>query len=148
MSTTLEPEVQSKPLVIEAKAHDTSHASDVNGAVAYILKERKWEEHHIFRIQTAIEEALANALKHGNQSDAEKFAQIKIAIGAEHFRIEIEDQGPGFNSGDVPDPTTDENLVKPNGRGVLIMRAMMSAVVFSDIGNCVSMTYYRHEQGT
>ena len=58
----------------------------------------------------------------------------------------VEDQGPGFDPGSLPDPTTRENIEKPSGRGLLLIRAYMSSVVFNEVGNRVTMVYLHPER--
>jgi len=93
----------------------------------------------IFAIRLALEEALVNAIKHGNQMDRNKKVQISYRFVADRFEIHITDEGPGFDPSDVPDPTAVENLERPCGRGLLLMRHCMSEVAFNDRGNGVSM---------
>ena len=81
--------------------------------------------------------ALANAIKHGNQMDPTKTVRIMFRAGYQKVRIEIEDQGGGFQPGDVPDPTADENLERPCGRGIMLMRAFMTSIEYNDSGNRV-----------
>jgi serine/threonine-protein kinase RsbW len=57
--------------------------------------------------------------------------------------VRIADQGPGFNPSDVPDPVAFENLERPCGRGLLLMRHYMTDVVFDPPGNCVVMSKVR-----
>src|SRR5438477_4314978 len=74
-----------------------------------------------FAIKLSLEEAMVNAIKHGNRLDASKTVHIEADISATRVRIKIEDQGPGFSRHDVPDPTSDENLEKCSGRGILLI---------------------------
>ena len=86
------------------------------------LKSCSFSEKVIYGIRLAVEEALVNAIKHGNQMDRKKAVRIRYTINPQHFLIEIEDQGPGFRPDEVPDPTSPENLERPCGRGLLLMR--------------------------
>ncbi len=72
-----------------------------------------FEEHEAFAIKMAVEEALVNAIKHGNQMDVDKSVRGDYILGAERFEVRITDEGPGFNPEDVPDPTAPENLERP-----------------------------------
>jgi serine/threonine-protein kinase RsbW len=65
--------------------------------------------------------------------------------GFQKVRIEIEDQGEGFHPADVPDPTADENLERPCGRGIMLMRAFMTSITFNPSGNCVILEKVRSE---
>ncbi|MBL4700494.1 MAG: ATP-binding protein [Phycisphaeraceae bacterium] len=93
----------------------------------------------LFAIRLALDEALANAIRHGNQSDESKTVEIDYSIDDQQVKISITDQGPGFHPSEIPDPTLDENLERPCGRGVMLMRAYMTEVFFNESGNCVTM---------
>jgi serine/threonine-protein kinase RsbW len=103
------------------------------------LEENDWVQHDIFGVHLAMEEALVNAIKHGNGHDIRKQVRVQCQVSPERVRIEIADEGPGFNPDDVPDPTDEENLDMPSGRGIMLMRSFMSRVQYNDRGNCVSM---------
>ena len=93
-----------------------------------------------FAIRLAFEEAVSNAFRHGHQHiDAP--VTIEFSVTPHETRISVEDKGPGFSPEAVPDPTLDENLEQPGGRGLLLMRAYMSDVRYNDRGNRVSMVY-------
>lgn len=93
----------------------------------------------IFAIKLALEEGLNNAIKHGNGYDHMKHVEIGYAIDSQQAVITITDEGRGFNPGAVPDPTADENLEKPCGRGIMLMKAYMDQVSFNADGNQVQM---------
>jgi serine/threonine-protein kinase RsbW len=93
----------------------------------------------LFAVRLALDEALANAIRHGNQSDESKNVVVEYNVDGEAFNVSICDEGPGFNPDAIPDPTLDENLERPCGRGVMLMRAYMSEVSFNESGNCVHM---------
>jgi len=78
-----------------------------------------------FAIKLALEEALINAIKHGNKLDPKKTVKIAAKVTPKVCEIEIEDQGPGFSRSDVPDPTLEENIEKCSGRGILLIEAYM-----------------------
>lgn len=92
-----------------------------------------------FAIKLALEEGLCNAIKHGNCLDPRKKVHVAFEITAERAEITIRDEGPGFNPQAVPDPTVDENLEKPSGRGLMLMRAYMDHIRFNAAGNEVVM---------
>lgn len=93
----------------------------------------------LFAVRLALDEALANAIRHGNQSDESKNVTVEFTVDDEEIRIAITDEGSGFHPDLIPDPTLDENLERPCGRGVMLMRAYMTEVYFNDSGNCVTM---------
>ena len=92
-----------------------------------------------FAIKLALEEAMINAIKHGNQLDPAKRVFVRYEVTPERFDIRIEDEGPGFNPADVPDPTAPENLERPCGRGLLLIRYYMTEVSFQDNGRTIAM---------
>jgi serine/threonine-protein kinase RsbW len=92
-----------------------------------------------FAIRLALEEALSNAVKHGNRFDPEKKITVSTCLGADRADITVADEGEGFDPGGVPDPTVDENLEKPCGRGIMLMRAYMDEVEYNDRGTEVHM---------
>lgn len=103
------------------------------------LQEKGYSEVVVFAVRLAIEEALNNAIRHGNGLDPEKTAELVYEVTDERVDIRISDEGPGFDYKDVPDPTLDENLDKPTGRGLMLMNAYMDTVEFNDKGNEVHM---------
>ena len=101
-----------------------------------------------FAIRLALEEALANAIKHGNQCDPEKNVTLECNAHPDRIIITVADEGPGFTPDTLPDPTAIENLEKPFGRGVMLMRAYMSEVTYNDSGNAVTMVRLKQEAET
>ena len=92
-----------------------------------------------FAIQLALDEALANAIRHGNCNDPDKTVTVEYSVDKDVFDITICDEGCGFDPGAVPDPTRDENLERPCGRGVMLIKAYMTDVRYNRRGNCVRM---------
>ncbi|WP_145050491.1 ATP-binding protein [Lignipirellula cremea] len=114
-------------------------AKQVIDEVLAELHSYAWSEQDVFAVHLAIEEAVVNAIKHGNDNNAEKRVRIDYRVSASELHIEIEDEGPGFRPEDVPDPTADENLEKPCGRGLMLMRSFMNTVDFNRLGNRVRL---------
>lgn len=95
-----------------------------------------------FAIRLAIEEAITNAFVHGHRGlDRSVPIRVEYKVSPEGVDVAIEDRGPGFEPGSLKDPTLDENLDKPSGRGVMLMRAYMHEVEFNARGNRVLMRY-------
>ena len=91
-------------------------------------------------IEMAVREALANAVKHGNLEDPHKRVYIVCRCSMDgDVSIGIRDQGQGFDSRAVPDPTTADNLHSEHGRGIYLMRAFMDEVTFEEGGTVVRM---------
>ena len=91
----------------------------------------------------ALEEAISNAVKHGNRGDPEKIVRLECQADRTSVVIRIEDEGEGFDPGAVPDPTDEENLEIPSGRGIVLMRSFMSEVAYEPPGNRVLMRFER-----
>ena len=79
---------------------------------------------------TALREALANAVRHGNRQNPDQVVRVFFTIEDSTATIRVEDEGDGFDPADVPDPTTPENLLRPSGRGIFYMRQFMNRVEF------------------
>ncbi len=93
---------------------------------------------------TALREAVANAVRHGNKQDPDRRVRIEYRIENSTVTIRIEDEGDGFDPADIPDPTDPANLLRPNGRGIFYMRQFMERVEFESIpegGTAVVMVH-------
>ena len=127
---------------------DPTEARRVQEQIERLLESRATGDHDLFGIKLALEEALVNAIKHGNQMDRAKKVRISYRLLPDRFDIHITDEGRGFDPADVPDPTAVENLERPCGRGLMLMRHYMSEVAFTPPGNCVSMSkVFRNANG-
>lgn len=107
------------------------------------LESLRWDERDMFGIRLALEEAVINAIKHGNHFDESKRVAVVCRMTPELLHIEIADEGQGFIPEEVPDPTDPENLEKPSGRGIVLMRNFMSLVSYNDQGTRVIMEKQR-----
>jgi len=119
---------------------DPAEARRIQEEIETLLKAHHYGERDIFSIRLALEEALINAIKHGNRMDRSKKVHILYRVLPARFDIEISDEGNGFDPGDVPDPTAVENLERPCGRGLMLMRHYMTDVNFNPRGNSVQMS--------
>lgn len=92
---------------------------------------------------TALREAVANAILHGNRRDPRRDVRIDLAVRDDIVTITVEDEGAGFSPDGQPDPTDPELLLRPSGRGIFYMRKFMDAVNFRRVpggGTVVEMT--------
>ena len=103
------------------------------------LEALEWPDKAVFGIHMAMEEAVMNAIKHGNKSDPDKKVHIVLNLSEHEFYAQITDEGEGFDPEDVPDPTADENLEKFSGRGLMLMRNFVDVVRYSPKGNSVEL---------
>jgi anti-sigma regulatory factor (Ser/Thr protein kinase) len=112
----------------------------VSDGVSQMLAERKWPERDIIRVELALQEALANAIRHGCCNDPLKRLQCIVTIDdSEEIVIVVRDPGTGFDPATVPNPLADENILKPSGRGIFLINELMDEVAFADGGREVSM---------
>jgi serine/threonine-protein kinase RsbW len=118
---------------------DPAEARRVQDEIEQLLRAHHASEKEIFGIRLAVEEALVNAIKHGNQMDRSKKVTVVSFVEAERFEVHVTDEGSGFDPGDVPDPTAVENIERPCGRGLMLMRYYMTEVNFNGRGNSVRM---------
>jgi len=118
---------------------DTAEARRFQEEIEQQLAATHATDQEIFSVRLALEEALVNAIKHGNQMDRTKKVRIAYRFVSERFEIQITDEGNGFDPEDVPDPTAIENLERPCGRGLMLMRHYMTEVTYNQCGNSVSM---------
>lgn len=91
-------------------------------------------------IEAALHEALANAIVHGNQEDPRKLVGVACRCTTDgEVSLTVQDEGQGFDTDAVVDPTTPENRLLPNGRGIYLMKALMDDVCFEQGGAVVCM---------
>jgi serine/threonine-protein kinase RsbW len=93
-------------------------------------------------IMIAVTEAVNNAIKHGNKSDSSKNVFLSLSLNENLLRFIIKDEGPGFDFHSLPDPTAPENIDKPGGRGIFLMRHLSDDVNFKDNGRVVELSFY------
>ncbi len=112
----------------------------VTGGVVQILKERRWTEARIYEVELALQEALANAIRHGCQNDATKNIQCCLTFDRSgDVVIVVRDPGQGFDATAVPNPLEGENVLKASGRGVYLINELMDEVSFGDGGSRLEM---------
>ena len=103
----------------------------VHALVDEAMKEYQLSEDLAHWIELTISESMINAIQHGNKCDPAKKATLRISSDGEVIEVIVEDQGKGFELTDVADPTDVANLLKPSGRGILIIRSFMDQVDLS-----------------
>ena len=121
------------------QVHDMAAAREAEQEVLRAVQDCGYSEASAFAIRLALEEGLNNAIRHGNRLDTSKTVKLEADVDARRVMIMITDEGAGFDPETVPDPTIDENLEKPSGRGIMLMRAYMDEVTYSPKGNSVTM---------
>jgi len=89
----------------------------------------------------AMTEAVNNAIVHGNKLRPDSEVCVEHEVRGNDLFFRVSDEGPGFDYEHVPDPTSPENLEKPNGRGVFLMRQLSTTCTFLDHGRVVELTF-------
>lgn len=107
--------------------------------ITAILNRLDWFD-DIDLVALTIQEALTNALVHGNRCDPEKTISISVSLNGASLFVSVTDSGPGFDPSAIPNPLAAENLLSIHGRGIFLMRHVMDAVEFKfDRGTEVRM---------
>lgn len=126
-----------------------STVQHVMGAVHFLTERTLLADYYprdaVFQIRLALDEALTNALEHGNKFDASRHIAVDAQIDAEQFKIWVQDEGPGFDPDAVANCLDETNLqaLLDGGRGVFLMRCHMDGVEYNETGNRVCM-WRRH----
>ena len=142
-STTFRLDAAPREVLVEFEYSLTSEVAMVSPLVDHAMRSID-----IFRmtpdievdIEVALREALLNAIIHGNREDPHKHVYVTILCGADgEVAMTIRDEGAGFDSNSVPDPTAPEHRMSTHGRGIYLMRALMDEVSFEEGGTVVHM---------
>jgi serine/threonine-protein kinase RsbW len=113
---------------------DLQQTQVVRNQICDELKRHGYDEHTLFGVKLALEEALANAVKHGNRCDISKKVTVSYSVDNVRVVVTVRDEGVGFVLESVPDCTSVERLPVPNGRGIMLMKAYMDEVCYRDCG--------------
>ncbi len=103
------------------------------------IKDLGFSQEKIFQIRVSLEEALANAIIHGNKSQKDSPVEVSLRILDSSIEISIINQGEGFDFRHIEDPTLEHNLHKLHGRGLFLIKANMDKVDFFDEGRGLRM---------
>jgi serine/threonine-protein kinase RsbW len=93
-------------------------------------------------IMIAVTEAVNNAIKHGNQNNSSKNVFLTLSLNEGLLKFTIKDEGSGFDFHKLPDPTAPENISKPGGRGIFLMKHLSDEVSFRENGKVVELSFY------
>ena len=102
------------------------------------------DEDEVQRVEMAVREAAVNAVYHGNQYDPNKKMTFSMERTAESIVIVISDQGKGLEETEIPDPLAPENLLKPSGRGIFLIRSFMDEVRIRNLQPGTEITLIKH----
>ena len=93
-------------------------------------------------IMIAVTEAVNNAIRHGNRDNSSKNVFISLSLDEGMIKFKIQDEGDGFDFHKLPDPTSPENISKPGGRGIFLMKHLSDEVDFKENGKIVELSFY------
>ena len=130
---------------------DTSIPSDIDRGHAVIeeliaaLERADWEGRDLFHVRLATEEAVVNAIEHGNKRHHDKTVHLDFRVSPECCYLQITDQGAGFDRATLKDCTDEANVDKPRGRGVMLIEQLMSQAQYNQCGNQLTMFRLRND---
>lgn len=132
--------INSRNMIIKTSImSNTRFLKNISKKLKNVLNNSGVDKDDIFDIQVAFEEVLRNAIVHGNKSDLAKKIMIEAELIGNIMRICVEDEGKGFDTENLPDPTHEKNLLKETGRGVYLVKSLMDEVRYEDGGRRVVM---------
>ena len=114
----------------------------VSSKILSSLEPRKLDEDKLFDIRLCVEEAVRNAMVHGNGGNKNLSVRVAYWVKDERFIVEVKDEGSGFDYRRLEDPTANESLMKNSGRGVFLIKNLMDEIEFNERGNKVKMVKY------
>ena len=127
----------------ELIASDSRHIEGAVSKVNHLLEENGCLQ-DLGNIQLALQEALMNAILHGNRSDPKKYVRLCVAIEeGGGMIIVVKDSGSGFDPAKIPDPTMGENRYREGGRGVYLIQQLMDEVQYEFGGGTAIIMRHR-----
>lgn len=127
-----------KSILIESKIENINKIERI---IDEVSEEAKINSEVYGKMLIATVEAVNNSIVHGNKEDDSKTVKVEFLVVDDTISIFIEDEGPGFNFYNVPDPTTPENIENIHGRGVYLMKHLADDVIFHGKGNRVEIKF-------
>jgi serine/threonine-protein kinase RsbW len=135
----LVPHENGDPLWQQDLVESLADMERILDAISVQMKQLGFSESEDFRVHLALEEAIINAYKHGNRRDWNKAIIVRYHVSAGGVVAQVDDEGPGFDPASVPNPLAPENLEKPSGRGLFLMRTYLSGVCHNERGNRICL---------
>jgi len=112
----------------------------VTDGIVQVLQDKHWPEVRIIEVELALQEALANAIRHGCKGDTSRQVQCVVTCDSDdELLIVVRDPGTGFDAAAVPDPLAGDNILKASGRGIFLINQLMDEVAFGDGGRELQM---------
>jgi len=121
---------------------DVKHIKDISSKIVDLLMKKGTDKSTVFDIRLCVEEAILNAIEHGNKYNKKLTVDVSFAIYEKKIEVSIEDKGKGFSHVILPDPTSDDNVLRAHGRGVYIIHKLMDKVEYNEKGNKITFMKY------
>ena len=119
---------------------DARSIGTITDGVTQLLRERQWSEAEIMGVELAVQEAVANAIRHGCGGDASKQIQCILTVSETgEVTVVVRDPGAGFDTKRLADPLHPDNVLKTGGRGIFLINQLMDEVGYSDGGRELQM---------
>ena len=115
----------------------------IDEIIAILQKEGYLDADESVWTRLCLDEAVINAIKHGNREDKSKSVTVSLFTSKQHWSVRVEDEGEGFKTQDVPDVDVPQSLELEHGRGILLMQSYMDEIVYYDKGNRLQLTKRR-----
>ncbi len=126
-------------LKIDSKIENVNLIEDL---INEVCEKHNIKEDQYGNVLIAMTEAVTNAIVHGNSSDASKSVEVAHKQEDNKLIFTVTDQGAGFDFDNLPDPTAPENIEKPTGRGIFLMKSLADEVEFEQGGRTVELSFY------
>lgn len=130
--------MENQQLRIESKMENLTR---IEALVDEICEMYQVSEDYYGNILVAVTEAVNNAIQHGNKYDPNKSIDLEFIPNDNHITFTIKDEGEGFDYDNLPDPTDPENIEKPHGRGIFLMKHLADGVEFQENGRIVMLNF-------
>jgi serine/threonine-protein kinase RsbW len=127
----------------QARVGSVEDLDRVIGVVLEQMGTLAYGERDIFSVRLSLEEAITNALKHGNKYDPTKVVEVTWEVDGERVLATVEDEGDGFDPASIPDPLSEEGLARASGRGLLLMKHYLTWLRYNERGNRVTLCKHR-----
>jgi len=131
--------VNPRAAVLELPNDISAIETAVERAVHCCTSARLTRNRLMFNFRVGLTEALSNAILYGNGGDPQKRVRVELRVRSGEVRARVTDEGDGFDPDTVPDPRLPENIPRPDGRGIFLMRALMDEVHYNELGNSVTL---------
>lgn len=122
-------------------ASDLNNITKVESLIDEVCENLGLNEDNYGNVLIAVTEAVNNAIIHGNKEDLNKKVRVDVIKENRNVVFSVSDEGTGFDFDNLPDPTAPENLEKPDGRGIFLMKNLSDGVEFISPGSKVNITF-------